>query len=111
MKNIFTTLLRRGKLDASRKFADGSRLEFDGVYALDAAYANARATTGRPTIIIVDGNIGWGSPEVQDKSKAHGEPLGAAEIARSAFVALVSERVDRPAAQWPFDPLYWNEIL
>ena len=36
--NIFTTLLRRGKLDASRKFADDSRLEFDGVYALDAAY-------------------------------------------------------------------------
>lgn len=36
--NIFTTLMRRGKLDASRKFADGSMLEFDGIYALDAAY-------------------------------------------------------------------------
>ena len=36
--NIFTTLLRRGKLDASRTLSTGAKLEFDGVYALDAAY-------------------------------------------------------------------------
>jgi len=36
--NIFTTLMRRGKLDASRKLADGTMLEFEGIYALDAAY-------------------------------------------------------------------------
>ena len=41
----------------------------------------------------------------------HLASLGATEIARSAFVALVSERIDRPAAQWQFDPLYWDEIL
>ena len=65
------------------------------VHALDAAYANARATTGRPTIIIVDGNIGWGSPEVQDKSKAHGEPLGAEELDRTKGVY-----------RWPTEPRF-----
>ena len=45
------------------------------------------------------------------QNTAHLASLGAAEIARSAFVALVSERIDRPAAKWQFDPLYWNEIL
>src|SRR3954451_14923974 len=35
---IFQTLLRRGKMDASRKLADGSLLEFERIYPLDAAY-------------------------------------------------------------------------
>src|SRR5438445_12004095 len=35
---IFQTLLRRGKLDESRKLSDGALLEFEKVYALDAAF-------------------------------------------------------------------------
>ena len=35
---IFLNLLERGKLDASRRLADGSRLEFERIYPLDAAY-------------------------------------------------------------------------
>jgi enoyl-[acyl-carrier protein] reductase I len=35
---IFQTLLRRGKMDESRKMADGALLEFERVYPLDAAY-------------------------------------------------------------------------
>ena len=35
---IFETKLRRGKMDESRKLSDGSLLEFEKVYALDAAY-------------------------------------------------------------------------
>ena len=35
---IFETLLRRGKLDGSRKLSDGSLLEFERVYPLDAVY-------------------------------------------------------------------------
>jgi len=35
---IFETMLRRGKMDDSRRMADGSLLEFSKVYALDAAY-------------------------------------------------------------------------
>jgi enoyl-[acyl-carrier protein] reductase I len=35
---IFQTLLRRGKLDASRALADGSLLDFERIYPLDAAF-------------------------------------------------------------------------
>ena len=35
---IFTTLLRRGKLDESLTMSDGSKLDFERVYALDAEY-------------------------------------------------------------------------
>jgi transketolase len=34
-----------------------------------------RETEGRPTLIIVDSHIGWGSPK-QDTAAVHGEPLG-----------------------------------
>jgi enoyl-[acyl-carrier protein] reductase I len=36
--NIFLNLLERGKLDASRRLADGSLLTFERIYALDAVY-------------------------------------------------------------------------
>ncbi len=35
---IFQTLLRRGKLDASRALPDGSKLEFERIYPLDAEF-------------------------------------------------------------------------
>jgi transketolase len=37
-------------------------------------------TMGRPTFIILDSHIGYGSPNKQDTSAAHGEPLGEDEI-------------------------------
>jgi transketolase len=37
-------------------------------------------TNDRPTLIIVDSHIGYGSPHKQDTSAAHGEPLGEEEI-------------------------------
>src|SRR3954451_11383559 len=36
--NIFETLIRRGKIDESRKLARGGLLEFEKIYPLDAAY-------------------------------------------------------------------------
>jgi transketolase len=39
-----------------------------------------RQTTGRPTFIIVDSHIGYGSPHKQDTAAAHGEPLGDDEV-------------------------------
>src|SRR5712672_3127380 len=36
--NIFETLIRRGKIDESRKLASGAMLEFEKIYPLDAAY-------------------------------------------------------------------------
>jgi transketolase len=38
------------------------------------------ATDDRPTLIIVDSHIGYGAPNKQDTSAAHGEPLGEEEI-------------------------------
>jgi transketolase len=37
-------------------------------------------TKDRPTLIIVDSHIGYGSPHKQDTFEAHGEPLGEAEV-------------------------------
>jgi transketolase len=39
-----------------------------------------RKEKGRPTFIVLDSHIGYGSPHKQDTSAAHGEPLGDEEI-------------------------------
>jgi transketolase len=39
-----------------------------------------RNTNRRPTLIILDSHIGYGSPHKQDTADAHGEPLGEEEI-------------------------------
>jgi transketolase len=39
-----------------------------------------RQTKGRPTFLILDSHIGYGSPHKQDTPEAHGEPLGDDEI-------------------------------
>ena len=48
--------------------------------SVDRALDAARKAVGRPTLIIVDSHIGYGSPHRQDTSSAHGEPLGEVEI-------------------------------
>src|SRR5262245_28851956 len=47
---------------------------------LERAFQVFKDTTDRPTLIIVESHIAWGSPNKQDTSAAHGEPLGEAEI-------------------------------
>jgi transketolase len=47
---------------------------------LSDAYNTFLRTKDRPTLIVVDSHIGYGSPNKQDKSAAHGEPLGADEV-------------------------------
>src|SRR5437899_5529668 len=37
-------------------------------------------TKGRPTLLILDTHIGYGSPNKQDTAAAHGEPLGEEEV-------------------------------
>jgi transketolase len=39
-----------------------------------------RKTQDRPTLIVLDSHIGYGSPHKQDTAAAHGEPLGEEEI-------------------------------
>ncbi|MCI0685017.1 MAG: transketolase [Gemmataceae bacterium] len=47
---------------------------------LDRAFQVFKNTSDRPTLIIVDSHIAWGSPHKQDTSAAHGEPLGDNEV-------------------------------
>ncbi|MEQ1353865.1 MAG: transketolase [Candidatus Acidiferrum sp.] len=49
--------------------------------ALSKALDVFRQTTDKPTLIIVDSHIGYGSPHRQDTKEAHGEALGAEEVA------------------------------
>ncbi|MGB7284915.1 MAG: transketolase [Candidatus Acidiferrum sp.] len=44
------------------------------------AYDTFLKTKDRPTLVVVDTHIGYGSPHKQDTSDAHGEPLGEAEV-------------------------------
>ena len=48
--------------------------------AVDAALDQAKATTDRPTFIVVHSVIGYGAPKKQGTREAHGEPLGDDEI-------------------------------
>ena len=52
----------------------------------------SRQTEDRPTLIIVDSHIGYGSPHKQDTAAAHGEPLGEEEV-----------RETKRAYGWPED--------
>jgi transketolase len=51
-----------------------------------------RQTKGRPTLIILDSHIGYGSPHKIDTAAAHGEPLGEEEV-----------RLVKRAYGWPED--------
>jgi len=48
--------------------------------ALDKAFTLFKDTDDRPTLIIVESHIAFGSPNKQDTHSAHGEPLGEEEI-------------------------------
>ena len=48
--------------------------------ALAKAYSNFLQTKDRPTLVIVNSHIGYGSPHKQDTNEAHGEPLGEEEV-------------------------------
>jgi transketolase len=47
---------------------------------IEHALSVFRQTKGRPTLVILDSHIGYGSPHRQDTAAAHGEPLGADEV-------------------------------
>src|SRR5436305_721686 len=48
--------------------------------ALAKAFNEFLAVKDRPTLIIVNSHIGYGSPKKQDTNAAHGEPLGEEEV-------------------------------
>jgi transketolase len=47
---------------------------------LERALTTFKKTSERPSLIIVDSHIGYGSPHKEDSPAAHGEPLGEEEI-------------------------------
>ena len=47
---------------------------------LSRGYKTFLNTTDKPTLIVVDSHIGYGSPHKQDSYEAHGEPLGEEEV-------------------------------
>jgi transketolase len=47
---------------------------------LGRGYETFLRTSGKPTLVVVDSHIGYGSPHKQDTYEAHGEPLGDAEV-------------------------------
>jgi transketolase len=59
---------------------------------IEQAVAVFRQTRDRPTLIILDSHIGYGSPHRQDTAAAHGEPLGVDEI-----------KLTKRAYGWPED--------
>jgi transketolase len=59
---------------------------------LARAFEEFKAEVGRPTLIVVDSHIGWGSPNKQDTESAHGEPLGEEEV-----------KLTKRAYGWPED--------
>lgn len=63
------------------------------VEAVDAAIAEAKKSSEKPTLIIAKTHIGKGSPNRANTSKAHGEPLGAEEI-----------KLTREAIGWAHEP-------
>ena len=61
--------------------------------AVSRAIAEARHSPDKPSLIVCKTHIGHGSPNRADTAKAHGEPLGDAEIA-----------LTREALGWPHAP-------
>src|SRR5829696_3626625 len=59
---------------------------------LTKAFEEFKGEKDRPTLIIVDSHIGYGSPHKQDTAAAHGEPLGEDEV-----------RETKRAYGWPED--------
>jgi transketolase len=62
------------------------------LHQIEAALAMFRETKGRPTLIVLDSHIGYGSPHKVDTAAAHGEPLGEEEV-----------RLVKRAYGWPDD--------
>jgi transketolase len=95
-----------GKLDLSFSENVAQRFEAYGWQVLHAdghnmaevaqALAEAKAETGRPSIIVARTTIGYGSPNKAGSSKAHGEPLGAEEV-----------KLTKQNLGWPTEPAFY----
>ncbi len=72
--------------------------EVDGgdLDAIETAIRSAQTETDRPSIISVRTHIGFGSPNKQDTSEAHGSPLGEDEV-----------KLTKKNLGWPFEESFY----
>ena len=70
--------------------SDGNDLD-----AIDAAIEAAKAVDDQPSLIAIETRIGYGSPNRENTSKAHGEPLGEDELA-----------LTKAQLGWPSEPAF-----
>ena len=63
--------------------------------AIHAALEAAQFDTARPSLILVQTHIGYGSPHRQDTFEAHGSPLGVEEV-----------RLTKEHLGWPVEPTF-----
>ena len=91
--------------DTPRRFAAYGWQVLDGVDGQDGeqvrkALEAARAEDARPSLICCKTVIGWGAPHKQGTAQAHGEALGAQEVAAA-----------RATLDWPYEPFVIPERL
>ncbi|HYN90423.1 MAG TPA: transketolase [Thermoleophilaceae bacterium] len=66
------------------------------VETLERATEEAKGVADRPSLVIVRSHIGFGSPNKQDTSSAHGSPLGEDEV-----------KLTKQAYGWPEDQTFY----
>ncbi|MBI5279001.1 MAG: transketolase [Burkholderiales bacterium] len=70
------------------------------VEAVDKAIATACRSADKPTLVVAKTQIGKGSPNRANTAKAHGEPLGAEEVA-----------LTRSAIGWQHEPFHLPQAV
>jgi transketolase len=63
---------------------------------IDEALQHAKEEQGRPSLIVCNTHIGFGSPSKQDSASSHGAPLGEDEV-----------RLTKRALGWPEEPAFY----
>lgn len=88
--------------DVGKRFSaygwDVQKVDGYDLPAMGSALEKAKKDRNRPSLIIARTHIGYGSPNKQDTSSAHGEPLGPEEV-----------RMLKQALHWPETPFHIPE--
>lgn len=66
------------------------------IQVISEAFTKAKSVSDKPSLIILRTHIGYGSPNKQDTSEAHGSPLGAEEV-----------KLTKKIYGWPEDKFFW----